>query len=73
MGVPELVPVDSSSIEAIGYDAARRELHVRFLNGGVYVYSAVSPETHRALMDAESKGRYLNLEIKPGHAYRLAR
>jgi KTSC domain len=66
-----MVPVESSSIELIGYDEDERELYVRFHNRGrTYAYEDVSPEQFDALLAAPSKGRYLNWEIKPFHAYR---
>jgi len=44
---------------------------VRFHNRGrTYVYFDVAPERYAAFLDAPSKGRYLNFEIKPYHEYR---
>ncbi len=64
--MPEMVFVDSSNIEAIGYDTAALELHVRFLQSGeTYVYFAVEEWRHQELMQTESKGVYLNANIKP--------
>jgi KTSC domain len=66
-----MVPVESTSIELVGYDGDAHELYVRFrLRGRTYVYFAVPPETYAALLQAPSKGRYLNFEIKPYHQYR---
>jgi hypothetical protein len=66
-----MVPVESTSIELVGYDEDARELSVRFrLRGRTYVYFDVPPEAYAALLDAPSKGRYLNFEIKPYHEYR---
>ena len=62
--VPDMQRVRSSSIDAVGYDAERQELHVRFGSGRTYVYYGVAPEAHAGLLQAESKGRYLNDEIK---------
>lgn len=59
------VPVESSSLAEVGYDAAARALEVRFRNGGVYRYHDVPPEAHAALMAAASLGRHLNLHVKP--------
>ena len=56
--------VDSSNIEAIGYDDNTRELHVQFLSGGYYVYHDVERQRFDALMSAPSKGSFLNREIK---------
>ena len=36
--MPEMIYVDSSNIEAIGYDDDAQELHVRFLSGTSYIY-----------------------------------
>ena len=66
-----MVPVESTSIELVGYDEDAQELFVRFRNRGrTYVYFDVPPEAYAALLEAASKGRYLNFEIKPYHRYR---
>ncbi len=63
--------VDSSNIEAIGYDSEAQELHVRFLKSGdTYVYSDVNLAVFDELMLAESKGSYLNRRIKGNYQYR---
>ena len=61
----EMNYVDSSNIEAIGYDADLQELHVRFLGSGLYVYKNVPSDVFDQIMNAESKGSFLNREIKP--------
>jgi len=63
-------PLESSSLASVGYDAGRQVLEVEFLNGGVYEYDDVPQETYHALLEADSKGRYLNAEIKPHHPSR---
>ena len=66
-----MVPVESTSIELVGYDEEAQELFVRFHNRGrTYVYFDVLPSAYAALLEAPSKGRYLNFEIKPYHEYR---
>lgn len=62
--MPEMTYVDSSNIEAIGYDDHAQELHVRFLSGATYVYHRVPREVFDAMMIASSKGSFLNREIK---------
>lgn len=75
--MPELVPVKSSQIHAIGYEPETRELHVQFHRHGyddaggktktpghTYAYSDVPPEAHTALMEAESKGKHFGEHIK---------
>lgn len=66
-----MAPVKSSNIEAIGYDPASRELHVKFKSGG-YVYADVAPDKHAALMKAESKGKHVHEHIRPHHKARKA-
>ena len=57
--------VDSSSIAAIGYEAATRQLEIEFREGGdVYRYFDVPGEEYAAFMAAESKGTYLNRVFK---------
>ena len=62
--MPEMVYVDSSNIEAIGYDEGALELHVRFLSGACYIYHNVPQHVFDSLMQAPSKGSYLNREVK---------
>lgn len=62
--MPDMVYVDSSNIEAIGYDDSAQELHVRFLSGGYYIYHDVPRQIFDGLMSAPSKGSFLNREIK---------
>ena len=55
-------------IAAIGYDIATQVLEVEFHSGKVYIYLDVPPEEHRALLDAESIGRYFNHEIRTSYS-----
>lgn len=67
--MPEMTFVDSSNIEAIGYDDEKNELHVQFLSGGYYVYYDVPKEIFDDLLTAPSKGSYLNREVKGVYRY----
>lgn len=62
--------LDSSSVASVGYDPSARVLEVEFRNGGVYQYLDVPSDEYEEFQDADSKGRYLNTEIKPNHRYR---
>ena len=62
--MPEMIYVDSSNIEAIGYDDDAQELHVQFLSGGYYIYHDVPRQVFDGLMFATSKGSFLNREVK---------
>src|SRR5262245_64035353 len=55
----KLVPVESSMIQAVGYDPKTRILEVVFNSGQTYCYDDVPPEVHQALMAADSKGQYM--------------
>lgn len=63
--MPEMHPVESSVIEAIGYDPDRRELHIRFVDTGLYVYLDVDRATFDRLCAAASKGSHFNRAVKP--------
>ena len=68
--MPEMHYVDSSNVEAIGYDPGTQELHVRFLGSGeTYVYFGVEEWVFHELMHADSKGAYLNTSIKGRYDY----
>ena len=68
--MPEMHYVDSSSIEAIGYDLATQELHVRFQKSGeTYVYYNVEQWVFDEMMQADSKGRYFNVNIRGCYDY----
>lgn len=58
--MPEMIYVDSSNIEAIGYDDDAQELHVQFLCSAYYIYSGVPRFVFDDLMNAASKGSFLN-------------
>ena len=64
----EMVQVDSKPVEAVGFAAG--ELYVKFRGGRTYVYQAVPERLHQQLMNADSIGSFLNLEIKPYYACR---
>jgi hypothetical protein len=58
--------VDSTNVEAIGYDDATNELHIRFKSSpATYVYTGVPQQVFEELQLAESKGRYVDQNIKP--------
>jgi len=62
--------VESSSIRAIGYDEDVEELWIKFHSSpDPYVYFAVPAEIYGELEEAESKGEYVNLMIKPDYEF----
>lgn len=66
--MPEMIFVNSSNVEAIGYDSPTQELHVRFVKTGItYVYYPVEEWRYQEFMQADSQGIYLNAHIKPNY------
>lgn len=66
--MPDMQYVDSSNIEAIGYDSTNQHLHVRFLKSGItYIYYGVEDWVFQEFIDAGSKGVFLNERIKPNY------
>ena len=61
--------VASSNIASIGYDAPSQTLEVEFLNGTIYQYYGVPENLYDQLMQAGSKGRFLNTYIKNAYGY----
>ena len=59
----QLTTVESSMIHAVGYDAETQTLEVIYSSGDIYHYEDVPPEEYEGLMDAESKGQYVRVNI----------
>ena len=55
----QLVTVGSSMLYAVGYDEQAQTLDVVFNTGGIYRYTGVPPHVYAALLQAPSKGRYM--------------
>jgi hypothetical protein len=67
----EMEVVDSTSIEAIGYDEDTQSIYVRFVESGeTYVYSPVEEWVFTDFRNAPSKGSFLNRELKGRYEYR---
>jgi hypothetical protein len=65
------VPVVSSCIASVGYEAPTQTLELEFTNGRVYRYFGIPARVHAELIGAESKGTYFNrcIRDRPGVAY----
>lgn len=59
------MPVESSSIDSVGYEDG--VLEVRFNNGGLYRYFDVPPEVCLELLKAESIGGFFNRYVRGGY------
>lgn len=59
----EMTPVNSSNIEAVGYDPDSATLTMQFKKGSVYEYYDVPQYEYDGLMAADSKGEYAHANI----------
>ena len=67
------VPVLSSNVAEVGYDAEVSELVITWKNGRVSAYSGVSEEKALQVSKAASVGQMINQEIKPIYPHRYLR
>ncbi|MDO3377708.1 KTSC domain-containing protein [Geoalkalibacter halelectricus] len=65
----EMIGVDSSNVEAVGYDEDSSTLQVEFKGGALYQYFDVPENVFIELRDADSVGKYLNAKIKGVYRY----
>jgi len=67
-GAVEMMPVSSSNVSAVGYDAEFARLFVEFTSGATYRYDGVEKDLYETLLKAESVGKFLNANIKGNYA-----
>lgn len=66
-------PTHSHCTAAIGYNPHQELLQVEFVNGAVYQYEDVEPETWEDFCETKSPGQFYNSEIKGlYHSKRIA-
>lgn len=65
----ERAPVTSSNVVSIGYDESSETLEVEFTNGNVYQYYNVPNFLFERLIASDSKGKFINAEIKHAYSY----
>lgn len=65
----KMIPVDSSTVAAVGYSDTYRTLQVDFVQGSRYRYVEVPSQLFVGFLEASSKGCYLNSEIKGVYDY----
>jgi hypothetical protein len=69
----ERVNVESSMIEAVGYDPDSKEMEVVFHSGQIYRYADVPREVYEGLLAADSKGQYMHAHVLDAFPYRQVR
>lgn len=65
----QLIPVNSSSIDSIGYGNKKSALIVKFKNGGLYVYTGVAKSVFDEFKNAGSLGKYHADNIKSNYVF----
>ncbi|MCC7713227.1 KTSC domain-containing protein [Janthinobacterium lividum] len=65
----ERISVESSNVEAIGYDSESQTLEVEFKNGSVYQYFDVPEKIYEEFSAASTIGGYLASSIKGVYRY----
>lgn len=67
----EMLFVESRALEQMGYDEGANELHVVFKNGRRCIYSTVPPHIWEGMVNADSRGGYLDANVKKaGYPFR---
>jgi hypothetical protein len=69
----ERIPVRSSNISSIGYEASSNTMEVEFHSGSIYQYSRVPERVYEALMSARSHGAYFNDHVRDNYSTRQVR
>lgn len=62
-----MIPVVSSNIESIGYEA--ETVYVKFHNGSTYIYKGVPQHEFENFRDSPSLGSYLHRNFKNVYPY----
>ena len=69
----ERIQVSSSNIISIGYDLQTNTLEVEFSSSEIYQYFNVPEHLYQNLINASSKGQFLNDYIKYNYRYQKVR
>ena len=59
------VPVKSSHIATVAYDAPTKVMEIKFTNGDLHRFENVPPEVHQRLISAESVGTFFHKYVRP--------
>lgn len=62
------LPVESTALATVGYSRRLHVLEIEFRNGAIYRYLEVAPDVYEALINARSKARFYDQNIR--HKYR---
>ena len=62
------IPVESTALASVGYSKRLRALEIEFRNGAIYRYLDVAPDVYDAFLQARSKARFYDENIR--HKFR---
>lgn len=68
----EWIPLSSSNVDDMRYNAETQTLSVRFKTGTVYDYAGVPPSEADGLASASSPGEYMHSNIIGNYQHRRA-
>jgi hypothetical protein len=71
--MPQMTPVYSSNVKAIGHDPDSNELHVEWGSGKVSIYEGVPAKLASEVQNAWSVGQAVNSQIKDNFPHRYAK
>lgn len=61
---PELTPVKSSHVQALGYDKQRQEMYVLFKNGDYLRYPGISEAIYGTILGSPSVGGSIHEHVR---------
>jgi hypothetical protein len=61
------LPVESTALATVGYSKRLHVLEIEFRNGAIYRYLDVTPDVYEELINAHSKARFYDQNIR--HKY----
>ncbi|KKM06703.1 hypothetical protein LCGC14_1741290 [marine sediment metagenome] len=76
MAKVKMVSVESSNIEAVGYDEQKEELFIEFKNKGentTYKYRGVPSKKYDSMVKADSVGRFFHKHIRGLYTFKKLR
>jgi len=68
--LPEMRPVSSTNVAAIGYDQSAQNLYIQWKDGRTSIYESVPPLVASDLESAHSVGQAFNQTIKGQYSHR---
>jgi hypothetical protein len=72
MAAIPLQHAESSNIAGASYDVDTQELAVKFKSGATYIYENLGQDTADAFEQADSAGKYFDVNIKNRFPYKKA-